>query len=153
MLQKDLKTARLGMRLVDGFQSIQVGVDSLHQEEEFLSWKLYYPRTDLESCQVRQILGSDIFGTVTKKANSSLVFFRRNMSRTTKAQCYESLVRPTLEYSSSVWDLYTQENIPELEAVQRMQPRAARFVVGNYRYTSCPSQMMAVSKTRWTNKN
>ena len=49
---------------------------------------------------------------MTKKTNNSLAFLRRNISgcpRTTKAQCYKSLVRPTLEYSSSVWDPHTQK--------------------------------------------
>ena len=39
---------------------------------------------------------------------------------------YESLIRPHLEYASSVWDLYLAEDILELEKVQR---RAARWVV------------------------
>ena len=40
-------------------------------------------------------------------------------------QCFKSLVRPILEYSSSVWDPHTQRNVNKLEMVQR---RAARFV-------------------------
>lgn len=79
---------------------------------------------------------------VTKKANNSLAFLRRNLSSCPthiKAQCYETLVRPTLEYASTVWDPYTQRNIKAVEAVQR---RAARFVVGDYRNTSSPSQMI-----------
>ena len=38
------------------------------------------------------------------------------------------------------WDPYTKSNIQQLEAFQR---RAARFVTGDYRTTSCPSQMIA----------
>ena len=42
---------------------------------------------------------------------------------------YKTLVRPILEYGSSVWDPYTQGLQEELEKVQN---RAARFVTRNY---------------------
>ena len=42
---------------------------------------------------------------------------------------YKTLVRPILEYGSSVWDPYTQGLQEELEKVQN---RAARFVTMNY---------------------
>ena len=80
---------------------------------------------------------------VSKKANSSLAFLRRNVTSCppdVKAQCYKSLVRPILEYASPVWDPYTGTSISQLEAVQR---RAARFVMGDYRTTSSTSQMIA----------
>ena len=48
------------------------------------------------------------------------------------------IVRPKLEYASPVWDPYTASNIDQLE---RVQPRAARFVVGDYKTTSSSSQM------------
>ena len=79
----------------------------------------------------------------TKKANNSLAFLRRNLSSCpaqTKETAYKSLVRPTLEYASTVWDPHTQECINQLEAVQR---RAARFVKGGYHTTSSTSQMLA----------
>ena len=78
-----------------------------------------------------------------KKANNSLAFLRRNLAscpRDMKAQSYQALVRPILEYVSTSWDPYTKSNVQQLEAVQR---RAARFVTGDYRTTSCPSQMIA----------
>jgi hypothetical protein len=77
-----------------------------------------------------------------KKANNSLSFLRRNLTRCPqdiKAQCYESLVRPILEYASAAWDPYTTKNIQQLEAVQR---RAARFVTGDYKTTSSTSNMI-----------
>ena len=46
---------------------------------------------------------------------------------------YFALVRPLLEYASSVWDPHTTADIHKIEMVQR---RAARFVIGNYRQTS-----------------
>lgn len=79
---------------------------------------------------------------VTKKANNTLSFLRRNLSscpRQTKAQTYQTMVRPVLEYASTAWDPYTQTNVNKLEAVQR---RAARFVTGDYRTTSSVSEMI-----------
>ena len=79
---------------------------------------------------------------VTKKSNSSLAFIRRNLAscpQATKAQAYQSLVRPSLEYASSAWDPHTQGCVHQLEAVQR---RAARFVKGDYHTTSSTSKMI-----------
>ena len=80
----------------------------------------------------------------TKKANSSLAFLRRNLAscpREVKARCYRTLTKPILEYANSAWDPhYTAYNINQLEAVQR---RAARFAIGNYKTTSSTSQMTA----------
>ena len=45
---------------------------------------------------------------VYKKANNALAFLRRNMTACpshVKKKCFESYVRPILEYGSSVWDL------------------------------------------------
>ena len=78
----------------------------------------------------------------TKKANNTLAFLRRNISRCQskiKAQCYTSLVRPVIEYAATAWHLYTARNIQQLEAFQR---RAARLVTGDYKTTSSTSQMI-----------
>ena len=75
--------------------------------------------------------------------NRSLGFLRRNISacsRKTKAKAYATFVRPHLEYSSAVWDSYTQDQISQIEAVQR---RGARFVYNDYNYQSSPSAMLA----------
>ena len=44
---------------------------------------------------------------------------------------YKGLVRPILEYGSSVWDPHYEGLIDDLEEVQK---RAARFVTRNYVY-------------------
>ena len=62
------------------------------------------------------------------KASKVLNFVKRNLSsflQSTKVAAYLSLVRPTLEYSSSVWDPYQLVYINNIEKIQR---RAARWV-------------------------
>ena len=58
--------------------------------------------------------------TTAKKANNSLAFLQRNLTscpQDIKARCYQTLVRPILEYASSAWDPLTQTSINKLEAV------------------------------------
>ena len=52
---------------------------------------------------------------------------------------YKGLVRPILEYSSSVWDPYHKKYIEQLEMVQR---RAARYALGRYHNTSSVTDML-----------
>ena len=80
--------------------------------------------------------------TVTKKANNTTAFLRRNLSscpQHIKETCYKTFVRPQLEYAATVWDPHTDINIAKLEGVQR---RAARFVTNDYNYTSSVTAMM-----------
>ena len=79
---------------------------------------------------------------ICTKANNTLSLLRINMGtcqRTVKQSCITSLVWPILEYSSTVWDPYSKQNIDKIEMVQR---RAARFVVGNYSYYASPTAML-----------
>ena len=48
-----------------------------------------------------------------------------------KEAVYKTLVRPILEYGSTVWDPHCKGLNDELENVQK---RAARFVTRNYSY-------------------
>jgi hypothetical protein len=59
---------------------------------------------------------------ITKKANSTLAFLRRNIRN-----CPQRAT--SLAYASTVWDPHTQANINKVESIQR---RAARFVTNNY---------------------
>ena len=80
--------------------------------------------------------------TVTKKANNTTAFLRRNLSNCPqhiKDTCYKTFVRPQLEYAATVWDPHTDINIAKLEGAQR---RAARFVRNDYNYTSSVTEMM-----------
>ena len=53
-----------------------------------------------------------------------------------KEAAYKGLVRPVLEYGSSVWDPHTHGLQEELEKVQN---RAAMFVTGNYVFLKTPA--------------
>ena len=71
---------------------------------------------------------------ICTKANRSLGFLRRTLSscpQNVKEAAYNGMVRPILEYGSSVWDPHTDKLQEELEMVQN---RAARFVTRNYVY-------------------
>ena len=66
--------------------------------------------------------------SMAKKANSTLHLVGRNLHncpKSTKTMAYTSLVRPKMEYCSTVWDPHTKKDIDELEKVNR---RAARVV-------------------------
>ena len=66
------------------------------------------------------------------KANLSLGFLRRNLSscpERVKEATYKAIVRPHVEYTSSVWDPHLKKHIKQIEGVQR---RAARFVKNCY---------------------
>ena len=71
---------------------------------------------------------------ICTKANRTLGFLRRNLfscPQDVKEAAYKELVRPFLEYESSIWDPHTKCLQEELEKVQN---RAARFVTRNYTF-------------------
>ena len=73
-----------------------------------------------------------------KKATNLLNLCRRNLHtchENIKETAYKAIIRPRLEYASPSWNPYTSRNINKIEAVQR---RAARFVLGNYNYSPTP---------------
>lgn len=79
---------------------------------------------------------------VTKKANSTMAFLRRNIRsapQAAKKTAYKTFVKPTLEYASTTWAPHTDTDIRKLEMVQR---RAVRFVFNDYQRTSSVTEMM-----------
>ena len=69
---------------------------------------------------------------ICTKANRTLGFLRRNLAACpldVKESAYKGLVRPILEYGSSVWD---PQSILLQDELEKVQKRAARFVTGNY---------------------
>ena len=80
---------------------------------------------------------------VAAKGNRTLGFVKRNLRECTKpvkAASYTTLVRPVLEYASTIWDPTTDHNIKVLDQVQK---RAARFVTNDYttRTPGCVTRM------------
>ncbi len=80
---------------------------------------------------------------ITARANSKLGFLRRNLKvrdSKLKETAYKAIVRPALEYCSTVWDPHTQKYARRVEMVQR---RAARWVTGRYHNTSSVTNMLS----------
>ena len=70
----------------------------------------------------------------------------KDCTKPVKSAAYTSMVRPTMEYASSVWDPTNRKKIGNLEKVQK---RAARFVFNNYtdRTPGCVTKM--VESLKW----
>ena len=76
------------------------------------------------------------------QANQTLGFLKRNIkvhNKDLKSTAYTTLVRPQLEYASTVWSPHTATDITKLEAVQR---RSARLATRDYQRTSSVTQMI-----------
>ena len=79
---------------------------------------------------------------VTNKARQANAFLRRNVSNCpthVKCNIYKIMVRPILEYGSTIWDPHTNLNINLLESIQRS---AARFCFNNYSNFFSVSRML-----------
>ena len=79
---------------------------------------------------------------ICNRANSILGFIRRNLkhsNRNFKETAYISLVRSVLDYASTVWDPYLKKDVDNIEGIQR---RAARFVMNDYSRKSSVTDMM-----------
>ena len=80
---------------------------------------------------------------VTKKANSSIGFLKKNMRsapQAAKDTAYKTFVRPIVEYAATAWAPFTDKAKDKINMVQR---RAARFVINDYGRTSSVTEMMA----------
>ena len=106
----------------------------------------------LESVDCARYLGVSItkdlslntyINQITSKANCTLGFVKRNVRTTNqsvKELAYKTLVRPHVEYASTVWSPYTKQNIQKIEMVQR---RAARWVSNSYSSYDSVSAMLS----------
>ena len=86
---------------------------------------------------------------IRTKANRTLGFIKRNLNGCKpqiKSMAYQTMVRPTLEYASTVWDPHHQVHIRALEGIQR---RAARFVTNNYRDRTPGCMTTMVQELNW----
>ncbi len=105
----------------------------------------------LQTVDHQLYLGVDISNDLTwaqhinqsaNKANRILGLLRRNIyscNKTVKDAAYKSLIRPRLEYCGAVWDPYYKTDKLKLEKVQR---RAARFVLNNYNSEDSVTDML-----------
>ena len=93
---------------------------------------------------------------IVNKANSTLAVLKRNVkvpSKEVKAAAYKALVRPHLEYASSVWDpppTADRKSKGLAEKVEMVQRSSARWVFSKYRYgpnTTGPTEM--ISQLGW----
>ena len=110
-----------------------------HQKKLSFDYKLHGQTLDtVDHHQYLRVFLSHIFkwdfqyNHIAKKANQVLGMLRRNLrgrSRSIKSTAYLALVRPNLEYASSVCDPHESKYINKLEMIQR---KAARFVCNNY---------------------
>ena len=80
---------------------------------------------------------------VTKKANSTIGFLKRNMRsapQAAKDTAYKTFVRPIVEYAATAWTAFTDKANHKIDMVQR---RAARFVINDYGRNSSVTKTMA----------
>ena len=76
------------------------------------------------------------------KGNRTLGFIKRNIKaslRKTREYAYQTLVRPTVEYASSVWSPHQKALKYNIERVQR---RAARYVTKKYDWKCSVTDML-----------
>ncbi|XP_072039419.1 uncharacterized protein [Amphiura filiformis] len=79
---------------------------------------------------------------ISAKGNRALGFIKHNLSSCTediKHTAFKTFIRPTIEYCSAVWDPYTQDQIYQLEAIQR---RAVRFIKSDYSKRTSVTKLM-----------
>ena len=104
------------------------------QNEESVDYLGVTIRDDLKwTSHINKIVG---------KANKSLGFIRRNVkttNRDTKVSAFNTLVRPHVEYACAAWDPY---NKCDIDLVQSIQRRGARYTCNRYHNMSSPTQML-----------
>ena len=152
LLQSDLEAAgRWETDWLMHFHPDKCNILSITQKKNPINFLYKLHNHDLEKVQSAKYLGVTIqnnlkwdkhINSITNKANQSLGFLRRNLkinSSKAKDHAYKAIVRPKLEYSSSVWDPHTKCQKDQIEKVQR---RAARFTTNRFHNTSSVSNMI-----------
>ena len=71
----------------------------------------------------------------------------KSCNRDVKAQCYQTYVRPIVEYASSVWDPVGEGNSVLRNKLEMVERLAAQFVYNDWKTTSSPSEM--IKKLKW----
>ena len=108
----------------------------------------YTPLQIVENCMYLGVtIQSDLnwfkpIHNITVKASHTLSFLRINLklhNQQLKETAYFSLVQPQLEYASIIWSPWQRRDIEKLEKINR---RAARFITNNFYRTSSVSSMI-----------
>jgi len=90
---------------------------------------------------------------ICSKANQVNGFLCRNLHQcpvNVKHNCYKTMVRPIMEYASTVWAPHTLSNINHLESIQR---RAARFCYNDFSsYCSFTAMMSSLNMSTLENR-
>ena len=79
---------------------------------------------------------------ITAKANRTLGLLRRNVRTPLsqlKERAYKAVVRPQLEYASTIWSPWQRYLVDDVEKVQR---RSTRYIYNDYRFDSSLSTMI-----------
>jgi hypothetical protein len=87
-------------------------------------------------------VGGGYINNIIREANTTTALLNRNLHscpRNIKTTCHKTLVRPQVEYASTVWDHSNKTYTYKIEAVQR---RAARFIMGDYKRESNVTSML-----------
>ena len=151
-LQKDLdQLAKWEQRWKMEFHPDKCQVLSITRNKEVIHHDYTLHGHVLEHVTAAKYLGVTItqdlrwnqhISNITAKANRTLGFLRRNLQISNpelRSRAYKALVRPQIEYATTVWDPHTQNNIKKLEMVQR---RAARYALNRYHNRSSVTDML-----------
>ena len=127
----------MGKEIGNGILSGEVQCYQSHQSKESNFFIILPERPDSPDGRLHTVSGVELQSNLSwnrhmdqavKKANSTLGFLRRKLrvsNEQTKSSAYFSMVRPIVEYCSTVWNPYTIEYIKKVEMVQPdMSPTA-----------------------------
>ena len=138
------------------FNPTKCNIIHMSRKKDPLLHTYHIKGTNLEAVENATYLGINVakdlswnrqVSRVAAKGNRMLGFVKRNVvttSRSTKELAYNSLVRPTMEYASSVWCPYYKNQIYDIEMVQR---RAARYCL--HAYTKKESVTTMLQMLKW----
>ena len=103
-----------------------------------------YLEMTLQSNSIMTAIFFTHINQITSNANRSLGFVKRKIritNQSVKALDYKTLVRPQVEYASTVWSPYTKQNIQK-KKIAMVQRRVARWVSNSYSSYNSVSAML-----------
>ena len=134
------------------FNASKCHVLSISRKKKPITASYYLHGEQLQQVSSAKYLGVELtndlswnnhISSITAKAHKTSAFIHRNLRgcpHSIQTKCYKTLVRPVLEYSSSVWDPPQQYLSDRLEMVQR---RSARRILGDFRSSTSATQLVS----------